>query len=371
VVTCLPACAGLGFDFSEDEVEASIMTYSICLATTGAGVWTSRDEGKTWLLGHCDNPRYPYELSARALAASAETPSTVWVSMDSEQAHDVVARSDDGGETYWYVGVPAAGRQVWCLAVDPRDPDTVLAGTRPAGLFRSTDGGTTWAELPTGMAESCSIGSTRVTSVRYTDVPGEVWASVEIDGLYHSLDGGDSWTGLHTSGGQQLLGEGEVWKDERHFDIHDIVAGRDAEGRPSVFVATPIGFFASSDAGRGWRGSRYPVDAQFEASLFYTRSLHVPPGDAATVLAGLGRRPPDHGTLGGVQRSTDGGLSWRPVSPILRSVVWKMTGHPYEPLIVAAVTLFGQTLLSTDAGASWQLADREFGEIRGVCIAAQ
>jgi photosystem II stability/assembly factor-like uncharacterized protein len=346
------------------------MSYSICLATTGAGLWTSHDEGKTWLLGHCDHPRYPYEASVRALAVSVGTPSVVWASIDSEQAHDVIARSADRGETYEYLGIPAPGRQVWSVAVDPLDPNTIVAGSRPGGVFRSNDGGRSWIELPTGIAASCSIGSTRVTSVRYTDVPGELWASVEIDGLYHSLDGGDSWQQHHASGGEKLLGEGEVWKDERHFDIHDVVAGRDAEGQSNVFVATPIGFFASSDGGQNWRGSRYPIDAQFEASLFYTRSLYVPADETSTVLVGLGRRPPDHGSLGGIQRSTDGGLTWRPVSPVLRSVVWRIAGHPHEPRIVVAVTLFGQVLLSADAGNSWQPVDREFGEIRGVAIAA-
>jgi hypothetical protein len=86
------------------------------------------------------------------------------------------------------------------------------------------------------------------------------------------------------------------------------------------------------------------------------------------VLCGVGRRPPDHGSLGGIQRSTDGGLTWRPVSPVLRSVVWKIVGHPAAPGLVAAATLFGQVLTSADEGERWQPIEREFGEIRGICI---
>jgi hypothetical protein len=56
------------------------------------------------------------------------------------------------------------------------------------------------------------------------------------------------------------------------------------------------------------------------------------------------------------------------VSPVLRSVVWKIAGHPASSRLVVAVTLFGQVLTSADGGEHWQPADREFGEIRGVCV---
>jgi photosystem II stability/assembly factor-like uncharacterized protein len=292
----------------------------------------------------------------------------VWASIDGEHGEDIAAKSIDGGDTYAFAAVPAPGRQIWALAVDPHDPDTILAGSRPAGLYRSTDAGVTWSALDTGVAQEASIGHTRVTSIRYTDVPGEVWASVEIGGLLHSTDGGGTWEKIHADGGQALLGPGEAWTDERHFDMHDVAIGQAADGRRALFAATPIGFFASEDGGTSWRCTRYPVDAAYEASLFYSRSLHVNPAEPATVLCGVGRRPPDHGSLGGIHRSTDGGLTWRPASPVLRSVVWKMAAHPADPDFVVAVTLFGQILASPDGGKRWQLAEREFGEIRGVCI---
>jgi photosystem II stability/assembly factor-like uncharacterized protein len=347
---------------------ASRMDYSICLATTGAGLWTSHDAGKSWRLSACDNPKYPYELCVRAVAAVAARPGAVWASIDGEHGEDVVAKSTDGGDTYAFIGVPAPGRQVWALAVDPRDPGTVIAGSRPAGLYRSSDGGATWSVLDSGVAEEASIGHTRVTAIRYTDVPGEIWASVEIGGLLHSTDGGDTWEKVHTDGGKVLLGPGEVWTDERHFDMHDVAIGQAVDGKRAVFAATPIGFFASEDGGESWRCTRYPVESAYDASLFYSRSLHVNPVEPATVLCGVGRRPPDHGSLGGINRSTDGGLTWRPVSPVLRSVVWKIAAHPADPHLVVAVTLFGQVLTSADGGEHWQPADREFGEIRGVCV---
>src|SRR5580698_9475140 len=107
----------------------------------------------------------------------------------------------------------------------PVQPGTILAGSRPAGVYRSTDGGATWSALATGVAETASIGHTRVTGIRHTEVPGEIWVSVEIGGLLHSTDGGDSWEKVHTEGGRVLLGPDEAWTDERHFDMHDVAVG--------------------------------------------------------------------------------------------------------------------------------------------------
>ncbi len=211
------------------------MDYSICLATTGAGLWTSHDSGKSWLLSRCDRPKYPYELCARAVASTAARPGEVWAAIDGEHGEDVVARSVDGGETYAFAAVPAPGRQIWALAIDPFTPDTMLAGSRQAGLYRSTDGGATWPALATGVAEAASIGHTRVTSIRHTQTPGEIWVSVEIGGLLHSTDGGDTWEQIHTAGGQALLGPDEVWTDERHFDMHDVAVGQTASGQPGRF----------------------------------------------------------------------------------------------------------------------------------------
>ncbi|MDV6271350.1 WD40/YVTN/BNR-like repeat-containing protein [Rhodococcus globerulus] len=344
------------------------MSYSICLATTGAGLWTSHDAGRSWVLSHCDNPKYPYELCARSVAVASTRPGIIWTSIDSEHAEDVIARSDDRGETYRYTAVPAPGRQVWELAVDPHNPSTILAGTRPGGVFRSVDDGKSWQELPVGIAETCSIGSTRVTNIHFTDIPGEIWVSVEIDGLFHSIDGGDTWERLQLAGGEVLIGAGEIWKEERHIDIHDVAVGRSKDGVRTVFVATPIGFFASEDGGATWRCTRYPVEGEYDSSLFYTRSLAVNTADPSVVVAGVGFRPPDHGARGGIVRSEDGGLTWKPVSPILRSVVWKIGSHPVDPDIAVAVTLFGQVLTTQDGGQSWHQVEREFGEIRGVCI---
>jgi hypothetical protein len=79
----------------------------------------------------------------------------------------VIQRSSDGGHTWetvgnefvydgttgthlWYDGTshPWKFKRVWHLEPSLRDPDTIYAGVEDAALFRSTDGGMSWQELP-------------------------------------------------------------------------------------------------------------------------------------------------------------------------------------------------------------------------------
>ena len=54
------------------------------------------------------------------------------------------------GTHQWYDGTPHPWefKRVWHLEPSPSDPDTIYAGVEDAALFRSTDGGQTWQELP-------------------------------------------------------------------------------------------------------------------------------------------------------------------------------------------------------------------------------
>jgi photosystem II stability/assembly factor-like uncharacterized protein len=342
--------------------------FTICLGTTGSGLWVSHDSGKSWQLASNDDPSFPYELDVRALAVSKHDPTVIWAAIEGGRGEDVIARSSDAGSNFCRVASPVKGRQVHSIATSPLRDGEVIVGLRPAGALRTTDGGLSWEELPVGASPSCSIGDTRATGIAFTDQPGEVWIGVEIDGLFHTTDDGLTWRRLEVRGGRELLGEGEIWKDERHADIHGVVHSQMPDGKGAVSVATPIGFFRSEDGGESWFATRYPPNAGFDPSVFYTRSLIAKSDCPSTVFVGLGRRPPDHGTLGGLERSLDGGTTWRPVSGHLRSVVWAIADHADIPDVMVAVALNGQVLLSIDGGKSWPLLQREFGETRAVAV---
>src|SRR5262249_12992648 len=139
---------------------------------------------------------------------------------------------------------PLNGLQIWSLLLVPHAPDVILAGTCPARLFRSADGGRTWEEPPARMVQECPrILFSRVTTLTAdpTD-PDTLWAGVEIGGLHRSTDGGRTW---------QAVGKGLSSQD-----IHALVIVP-GNGRPGRLLAsTNNDLNLSTDGGETWEPLR-------------------------------------------------------------------------------------------------------------------
>src|SRR2546428_8058765 len=101
------------------------------------------------------------------MAASPADPARLYASQSTGWFGQLIQRSTDGRTTWepvgnkfeydgdpgthrWYDGTPHPWEfaRVWHLEPSLSDPDTVYAGVEDAALFRSTDGGQTWQELP-------------------------------------------------------------------------------------------------------------------------------------------------------------------------------------------------------------------------------
>ena len=258
-------------------------------------------------------------------------------------------RAATAGESFERLDSPMNKMDVWKIAFDPSDPDTMFAGTRPAALFRSTDGGRHWDKLRVEMVEECpNVGVPRVTAL--TVDPSDhhvIWAGVEVDGVRRSLDGGETWTRI--AGGLN------------DPDIHD-VAVRTAGNRNTVLTSTPREIFASTDKGESWQG--LGVGKQF--GLPYCRSLALKTDDPNTVFVATGDGAA--GSTGAIQRSKDGGQSWErlplPVEP--NSPIWAFATNPADSGLILACSHYGELYASHDAGDSWGKLPREFTEIRAL-----
>jgi photosystem II stability/assembly factor-like uncharacterized protein len=233
----------------------------------------------------------------------------------------------------------------------PRRPEVILAGTCPSRVFRSEDGGATWAEAATTMAADCPrIMHTRVTTLAGDPAEPElVWAGVEIDGLHRSRDAGRTW---------QPLGTGLSSRD-----IHALAVVPGREGRPRrLLAATNNDLNLSTDDGLTWR----PLQVGRSLPWSYCRALAQQCGRPEVVLLGNGDAPP--GSSGVVARSADAGDSWGVAAMPGRanSTVWNFAVHPADPERVYAASVSGQVYRSADGGASWEKLPHEFGEIRAL-----
>jgi photosystem II stability/assembly factor-like uncharacterized protein len=315
--------------------------FTLCVGTVGSGAWVSPDGGESWrrvrsgLWG---------ESRVYGLAVHPREPRTVFAGAD-----DGIYKSQDGGQSFERLDSPMNTMDVWKIAFDPTDPDTIFAGTRPAALFRSTDGGRQWQRLRVEMVEECpNVGVPRVTAL--TVDPSDhhiIWAGVEVDGVRRSLDGGETWTRI--AGGLN------------DPDIHD-VAVHTAGNRNTVLTSTPREIFTSTDKGESWQG--LGVGKQF--GLPYCRSLALKTDDPNTVFVATGDGAA--GSTGAIQRSKDGGQSWErlplPVEP--NSPIWAFATNPADAGLILACSHYGELYASQNAGDSWGKLPREFTEIRAL-----
>ena len=250
-----------------------------------------------------------------------------------------VWRSDDGGRTWaWLDSYPSS--YAHSVAVHPQDADCLYVGSEPAALFRSDDAGVTWTECRSFRdhpgARDWSFHGGRGAHVRdlhFVDSdPDRLYAGIEVGGVVRSLDGGGTW--------QQLGGT--------HPDVHSLHV---CVGQPdTVYAATAGGPYRSDDAGETWTALLEGLERK------YSVPISAAPDDPDTVLVAVARGPMRQGAL--AYRSTDGGRSWG-LLPLGGDddMVIAYSWDPASPGTVYAGTDSGLIYASPDAGESWEQLD--------------
>jgi photosystem II stability/assembly factor-like uncharacterized protein len=173
----------------------------------GDGVYRSDDAGRTWRNVGLQNSQHIGRLvidprDSNVVFAAAYGP--LW----SPGGDRGLYRTDDGGANWKEVLDISENTGISDVAMDPFDPDTMLAvahqrrrhtwtlihGGPESGLHKSTDGGETWRRVRTGLPTG-DVG--RVVIAYSPAQKGLVYAKVESAGqpvaIYASQDGGDSW----------------------------------------------------------------------------------------------------------------------------------------------------------------------------------
>ena len=200
------------------------MTYY--MGATG-GVWKTEDAGESWFN---ISDGFFNTASVGAIAVSESDPNVVYVGMGEAPVRGVmtshgdgVYKSTDGGKTWAHMGLDRT-RQISKIVVHPDNSDILLVGaqgspygaTEDRGIYRSTDGGESWEKVHyvdenSGISDlSMDMTNPRVIYAAYWDhrrFPWKVQSGGPGSGLWKSTDGGDTWTKMTKGLPKETLGK--------------------------------------------------------------------------------------------------------------------------------------------------------------------
>jgi hypothetical protein len=309
---------------------------------------------------------------------SAADPDRLYASQSTGWFGQLIQRSDDGGKTWnpvgndfqyataththqWYDGTPHPWEfaRVWHLEPSPTDPDLVYAGVEDAALFRSDDGGQTWAELSglrdhsTGSSWQPGAGGLCLhTIILDRDRPERIVTAISAAGAFRTDDGGTSWKPINKG----LRSEGIPDPDaEVGHCVHHVAAH---PSRPdTLFMQKHWDVMRSDDAGDSWRevSGNLPTDFGFviDVHAHEPETIYVVPIDSDSQ-----HYPPD-GALR-VYRSRTGGDEWEALAEglpqancyvdVLRDA---MAIDTLDSCGVYFGTTGGAVYVSSDAGDHW------------------
>ena len=164
------------------------------------------------------------------------------------------------------------------MAMDPRNPDVIYAGTWH-GVYNTTDGGQNWSADPEGLYDV----DVRAIALDPSN-PDIVYAGTQPRGVYRSEDGGKTWT----RGKNPLM---------EHIESMAI----DPANPGHVYVGTRAGVFVSTDK----------ADTFVTAGLRWSNMAWALVFDPKT-------NPPTlyYGGVGGVLKTTTRGVEWDVTGPI-------------------------------------------------------
>lgn len=259
---------------------------------SGGGVWRTDDAGRTW--------RSLFDKGASApvgaIAVAPSDPNTIYIGTGQpEPRYDIasgegVFKSSDGGQSWSFLGLKET-RHIGRIWVNPKDANIVMVAAvghffgsnAERGVFRSIDGGKTWAHTlkidnETGAVDLASDPKfpdiVFAASWQARQLPWQSYYAPPAgkgSGIYKSVDGGKTWSRL-SGAGLPLAPLGRISLAVTH-------TARGTRVYAVVWAKGESGIYRSDDG-----GSRFTLAIKEGAvASYYFSRITVAPDDPDTV----------------------------------------------------------------------------------------
>ncbi|MCA9876306.1 MAG: hypothetical protein KC442_00930, partial [Thermomicrobiales bacterium] len=274
----------------------------------------------------------------------------------------------------WYDGTqhPWEFKRVWHLEPSLSDPDTVYAGVEDAALFRSTDAGATWEELPGLRAAKGHLwqpgagGMCLHTILLDPRNPERIVTAISAAGAFRTDDGGVTWFPIN----QGLKSNWELPDPEAEIGhcVHNLAMH---PTRPdTLFMQKHWDVMRSDNGGHSWTeiSGNLPSDFGFPISVH----PHEPETVYVVPIKSDSEHFPPEGKLR-VYRSRSGGNEWEPLTKGLpQENCWvnvlrdAMSTDSLESGGIYFGTTGGQVYGSPDGGDTWHTIVRDLPSVVSV-----
>jgi photosystem II stability/assembly factor-like uncharacterized protein len=234
---------------------------TIILGSASGGIWKTTNGGSTWLPIFDEQPT----LNIGAVAIQQNNPNVIWAGTgegnprNSLNIGEGIYKTLDGGRTWKKMGLDKT-RNIHRILINPQNPDIIYAGAignpysehPERGVFKSTDGGSTWERIlytndSSGVADMIMDPSNPnkliVAMWQHRRTPWSLTSGGPGSGLFMTVDGGKQWKKLDKSAG---LPSG-------HLGRIGLAISRSNPNRMYALVeATKNGLYSTDDGGYTW-----------------------------------------------------------------------------------------------------------------------
>jgi hypothetical protein len=325
------------------------------------------------------------------LKGSPADPNRIYASQSSSWFGQTMQRSDDGGKTWqpvgnkfvydgvpgthqWYDGTPHPWefKRVWHLEPSLTDPDLVFAGVEDAAIFRSTDGGMTWAEMPglrghgSGPRWQPGAGGLCLHTILLDPKdPQRMFIAISAAGAFRTDDGGATWKAINQGLRSQYIPDPNA---EVGHCVHRLAMHR---SRPdTLFMQKHWDVMRTDNAGDLWT----EVSGNLPTDFGFVIDVHA--NEPETIFVVPIKSDSEHYPMDGalrVYRSRSGGNEWEPLTKglpqencyvnVLRD---SMSVDQLDPCGIYFGTTGGQVYASSNGGDSWAPIVRDLPPVLSV-----